>query len=144
MLVHKLPELCEITDEEWINPALFERLSITSDVTSYALPLARDTHLMKRCIAGTWKVKNMGQGDEEVTEQTPAAESVSSSTGNVQKKAMPWVGLTPTDAIDADVVDDVMSTKKGRTGDMIVVASLIDKIPNLGGMKTLHYFSSSV
>ena len=76
-------------------------------------------------------MKNAGQASDAVGEEdAPAA---GASTGTVQKKVVPWIGLTPADALDADVVDDVMSTRKRRAGEMIVVASLIDKLPNLGG-----------
>ena len=110
---------------------MFDRSYVTFPGATRALPLTSDAHLQRNCIAGTWKVKNAGQASDAVGEEdAPAA---GASTGTVQKKVVPWIGLTPADALDADVVDDVMSTRKRRAGEMIVVASLIDKLPNLGG-----------
>lgn len=50
--------------------------------------------------------------------------------GDVQKKIMPWRLMIP----DEEVQDELeYSNRKRDEGGLIVVTSLIDKIPNLGG-----------
>ncbi|CAH0714663.1 unnamed protein product, partial [Brenthis ino] len=47
-------------------------------------------------------------------------------TGTIQKKYVPWKNMTDIDVYDVE--------KQKRKSNLIVVASLIDKLPNLGGM----------
>ena len=49
------------------------------------------------------------------------------TTGNVQKKLISWRSLLPD-----DVTDDQSQTRRA-VGDLVVVASLVDRLPNLGG-----------
>lgn len=53
--------------------------------------------------------------------------------GDVQKKIMPWKLMLP----DDEVQDELEYSNRKRDDDgLVVVTSLIDKIPNLGGKVT--------
>ena len=52
--------------------------------------------------------------------------------GDVQKKMMPWRLMLPEDDLGLDLEDDY-SKKKQKMGGLVLVTSLIDRIPNLGG-----------
>ena len=66
--MHTLPRLACITDEEWIDPDLFNHTSITCcfnglykcDKGHVPIPSLNSSQKIKRCAPGTWKVKNMG------------------------------------------------------------------------------------
>ncbi|XP_050668616.1 uncharacterized protein LOC126967945 isoform X2 [Leptidea sinapis] len=49
-----------------------------------------------------------------------------SEFGTIQKKYIPWKSMTDIDVVEAE--------RKASQSELIVVASLIDKLPNLGGM----------
>ncbi|KFM82996.1 putative methyltransferase TARBP1, partial [Stegodyphus mimosarum] len=59
---------------------------------------------------------------------------------NFQKKVCPWQ-----DTLSSENSDDLFGERKQKTsGDLIVVASLIDRIPNLGGLcRTCEVFGVS-
>ena len=52
--------------------------------------------------------------------------------GDVQKKMMPWRAMIPEAELEADLVEEY-SKKRQQSGGLVLVTSLIDKIPNLGG-----------
>ena len=51
---------------------------------------------------------------------------------DVQKKVIPWKGMLPEEELETDL-HDTYAQQRARANPLIVVASLIDKIPNLGG-----------
>ena len=53
---------------------------------------------------------------------------------NLQKKIMPWTTMFLYDDLLEITEESNSRTSKGSQNDLIVVASLIDKIPNLGGL----------
>lgn len=58
--------------------------------------------------------------------------------GNVQKKVIPWRLMTPQDSNDDDSRKVAIDNDKG----LILVTSLINKLPNLGGLcRTSEIFS---
>jgi hypothetical protein len=54
------------------------------------------------------------------------------TSGDVQKKMMPWRVMLPETELDADLLEDY-NRKQHKAGGMVLVTSLVDKIPNLGG-----------
>ena len=63
-------------------------------------------------------------------------QTVESSCNNVQKKMIPWKAMLPdlTDDLHNDLCDLGVISKKQRNPDgLILVTSLINKMPNLGG-----------
>lgn len=58
--------------------------------------------------------------------------------GNVQKKVIPWRLMTPQDTNDEDLRKVAVDDERG----LILVTSLINKLPNLGGLcRTSEIFS---
>lgn len=54
--------------------------------------------------------------------------------GDIQKKIMPWRLMNP----DEEVMEELEYAKRQRQSDgLILVTSLIDKVPNLGGQCTI-------
>lgn len=54
--------------------------------------------------------------------------------GDIQKKIMPWRLMNP----DDEVMEELEYAKRQRQSDgLILVTSLIDKVPNLGGQCTI-------
>lgn len=74
----------------------------------------------------------------EATEESPSSEAVDTytpSASNFQKKITPWKILGIPDSLLDTMSEELVSKKRNATEDgLIVVASLIDKIPNLGGL----------
>ena len=54
------------------------------------------------------------------------------SEGDVQKKLVPWRAMLPEEELELEVQEDY-NKKRRNVGSMILVTSLIGKIPNLGG-----------
>lgn len=55
--------------------------------------------------------------------------------GDIQKKIMPWRLMNP----DDEVMEELEYAKRQRQSDgLILVTSLIDKVPNLGGQCTIY------
>lgn len=55
------------------------------------------------------------------------------SGGDVQKKLIPWRGMLPDQDLELDISSNGQSKKQSKAGGLVVVTSLIDKVPNLGG-----------
>lgn len=54
--------------------------------------------------------------------------------GDIQKKIMPWRLMNP----DDEVVEELEYAKRQhKSNGLILVTSLIDKVPNLGGQCTI-------
>ena len=54
------------------------------------------------------------------------------SSGDVQKKIIPWLSMLPAQELEPELLDDYQR-KQEKEGGLVLVTSLIDKIPNLGG-----------
>ena len=64
--------------------------------------------------------------DNETADDTSAADG----TGDVQKKIMPWKQMVPDEETSQEIEFGV---KEHKQEGLVVVTSLISKIPNLGG-----------
>ena len=53
------------------------------------------------------------------------------SEGDVQKKMMPWRCMLP--EADLSVAEEYTKKQQRQVGQLVLVTSLVDKIPNLGG-----------
>ncbi|PVD26269.1 hypothetical protein C0Q70_13939 [Pomacea canaliculata] len=133
-LFHTLPRLACISDEEWIGPELFQHWdsSWQMDSSTYILPLYNSSKKLSACPPGPWRMKAHAENDEDVCESTD---------GDVQKKIIPWRLMTP----DSHVEQEYTCRKKGyKPGGLILVTSLINKVPNLGGLcRTSEIFGVS-
>ena len=156
-LFDTLPRLAEVTDEEWISPKIFEHGSLGMRVWSLnasesgCLPLynPKGTRLaqnpgtpyfnyeesMGEQITRRLEGKIPGPRDNEQTVVQPTGEASGLSSGDVQKKMTPWKVIPPEDEMLLELQHQRMTNlQKSSAGKLIVVAALIDKAPNLGGL----------
>ncbi|CAH1262094.1 TARBP1 [Branchiostoma lanceolatum] len=140
-IFHSLPYLSGITDAEWISPNLFLQSppAIWHDERSKSLPLWNPRDDLRKCVYSLWKIKGPGiwnrlDNKQEESQAEPPAE------GNVQKKIITWRHTLEEPHLNmAD-----MHIKVVRKGHLVVVASLIDKPTNLGGLcRTCEIFGVS-
>lgn len=123
-----LPKLTCLTDEEWLPPEMFSEMDPTwLDANAHKLlSLYNGRDSLNSSKSGPWRVKihsaPLAQEDEE---------SKNDGT-DVQKKIMPWRLMTPDPAADEYRRDFLDSTT--QPGQLILVTSLISKVPNLGGL----------
>ena len=61
----------------------------------------------------------------------PEGEDFQTTEGNVQKKLIPWTSMLPEQELEPELVEEL--PPRPETGGLVVVTSLIDKVPNLGG-----------
>lgn len=129
-LVHTVPRLTNMTDEEWLNVDLFPSVDVTwNQPNSHSLPLYNKGKTLKKCTSGVWKTKPLAGGClDDVT-------IACSSSVNVQKKLVPWQSLVLSiNTAEHQMLDD----------GLILVTSLINRIPNLGGLcRTCEIFGVS-
>ena len=156
-LFETLPRLSEVTDEEWISPNVFTQGSLgvrvwkSSGKGCCGLPLmnpdgTRLAHIsnapyfnyeenigeqITRRLAG-------GAVDRQGALQTSDAGNggiCGPQSGDVQKKITPWKVIPPDEEMMSEIQQQRMANlQKSSAGNLIVVASLIDKAPNLGGL----------
>lgn len=124
-LCHQLPRLSHLAADEWIPAEWFEGLAVPSRV-----PVRNpDGGKLAECSPAEWVARAAGGTPAFLgTVDDPADPSAIGM--NVQKKITPWKQMLP------DV--DSLAASAGRKNiksqnDLIVIASLIDRIPNLGG-----------
>ncbi|KAH9519623.1 hypothetical protein Btru_003171 [Bulinus truncatus] len=130
-IFHTLPRLACIADEEWILPDYFIRKHANWQRENHLIPLHNSTDQLALCKKGPWRTKAQAENDDDIVE---------SADGDVQKKIMPWRQMSPDQETEAEL--DLQRQK--RAGHLVLVTSLIDKIPNLGGLcRTSEIFGVS-
>uniref|UniRef100_A0A1B6CIL5 tRNA (guanosine(18)-2'-O)-methyltransferase TARBP1 n=1 Tax=Clastoptera arizonana TaxID=38151 RepID=A0A1B6CIL5_9HEMI len=123
-IFYDLPRLSNLTPEEWINISNLSN-SISEEFPWFpsAVSLSNKDSELSKFEAASWIVKAKGTNEHSV------------DASGVQKKFVPWKGMIPHAEY---VIDDTKPKKEG----LIVVASLIEKIPNLGGLsRTCEIFA---
>ena len=122
-LFSDLPRITEVTDEEWISPGKFEEPEgILRCKERNLIPVRnRASSTMSSCEALNVQIKT-----HHVIEETADEEE----TFDVQKKIIPTAPLidSPFDLCDGK------ESREAKDRGLIVVATLVDKIPNLGGL----------
>uniref|UniRef100_A0A8C6K2A1 tRNA (guanosine(18)-2'-O)-methyltransferase TARBP1 n=1 Tax=Melopsittacus undulatus TaxID=13146 RepID=A0A8C6K2A1_MELUD len=124
-----LPRLSELAEDEWISLSKFDRF------TDIPLPPAFQWYHsqteLRDLKPSDWSQQDMAETDSQ-TEWT-----------DVQKKIIPWKNSTP--SLDLEMVAQDRAAKLGKSNSrLIVVASLIDKPTNLGGLcRTSEIFGAS-
>uniref|UniRef100_A0A669E0X2 tRNA (guanosine(18)-2'-O)-methyltransferase TARBP1 n=1 Tax=Oreochromis niloticus TaxID=8128 RepID=A0A669E0X2_ORENI len=124
------PSLSELADDEWIPPWKFEKLSYFSEDPS--LPLRNPAPDLNQLQPGDWIQQDRS---------TVAAER----WAEVQKKITPWrLGIQEQEP-ELQLVPPQRAARLGKLhGALLVVASLIDKPTNLGGLcRTCEIFGAS-
>ncbi|KAG7512411.1 putative methyltransferase TARBP1 [Solea senegalensis] len=125
------PSLSELTDDEWIPPWKFEKLSCFSESPSF--PLKNPAPDLSQLQPGDWIQQDKGQQDQE------------ERWAEVQKKITPWrLGIQEQEP-ELHLVPSQRAARLGKLhGALLVVASLIDKPTNLGGLcRTCEIFGAS-
>ena len=127
-LCYHLPRLAHLVADEWMAVQWF-------DTTVTWIPKRNTDTKLAECQPAEWVAKAAGGGpllaaEEAMIEQTTSA-------GHIQKKITPWKQMLP----DVDSLAVSSAAAAGRkkstqstTNDLIVIASLIDRVPNLGGL----------
>ncbi|XP_071336998.1 probable methyltransferase TARBP1 [Trachinotus anak] len=125
------PSLSDLADDEWIPPWKFEKLSCFSE--SPSLPLKNPAPDLSQLQPGDWIQQDKGEQDKE------------ERWAEVQKKITPWrLGIQEQEP-ELQLVPPQRAARLGKQhGALLVVASLIDKPTNLGGLcRTCEIFGAS-
>jgi hypothetical protein len=119
-LCYHLPRLSHLVAEEWLPVEWF------NDIPSWIPRRDMDGQLAD-CNPAEWVARAAG-GAPAFTQDDSVSPAM--AVRNVQKKITPWKQMLP------DVNSLVVSAgrKKTTTNDLIVIASLVDRVPNLGGL----------
>ncbi|NXV01728.1 TARB1 methyltransferase, partial [Cettia cetti] len=132
-IFYTLPRLSELAEDEWISLSKFDRF------TDIPLPAAfqwcRSRTELCDLKPSDWSQQDMGSHSAEADSQPEWTD--------VQKKIIPWKNSTP--SLDVETAFQDRATKLGKSNSrLIVVASLIDKPTNLGGLcRTSEIFGAS-
>uniref|UniRef100_A0A8D3BYZ4 tRNA (guanosine(18)-2'-O)-methyltransferase TARBP1 n=1 Tax=Scophthalmus maximus TaxID=52904 RepID=A0A8D3BYZ4_SCOMX len=129
-IFHTFPSLSELADDEWIPPWKFEKLACSSE--SPSLPLTNPTPDLSQLQPGDWIQQDKSTDKEE-------------RWAEVQKKITPWrLGIQEQEP-ELQLIPQQRAARLGKLhGALLVVASLIDKPTNLGGLcRTCEIFGAS-
>ena len=139
MIFKTVPLIAGVVEEEVIAPDVFQSECSLSWVEVSDLPL-----FGRKLKQESGKVDESAElcVEESAHEKTPSISS-GSVTSDVQKKITPWNVIAPPQ--DQDSFDYSRQRPiERRVGDLVVVASLIDRAPNLGGLcRTCEIFGAS-
>uniref|UniRef100_M4A575 TAR (HIV-1) RNA binding protein 1 n=2 Tax=Xiphophorus maculatus TaxID=8083 RepID=M4A575_XIPMA len=125
------PSLSELADDEWIPPWKFEKLSFFPE--SLLIPLRNSAPELGQLQAGDWVQQDRSEQDKE------------ERWSEVQKKITPWRSGINDQEPELKLVPAQRAARLGKQhGTLLVVASLIDKPTNLGGLcRTCEIFGAS-
>nr|XP_054590012.1 probable methyltransferase TARBP1 isoform X2 [Nothobranchius furzeri] len=130
-IFYTFPSLSEVSDDEWIPPWKFEKLSSFSESPSF--PLRNPAPDLGQLQPGDWVQQDRSEQDKE------------ERWAEVQKKITPWrLGIQDQEP-ELQLVPPQRAARLGKqNGALLVVASLIDKPTNLGGLcRTCEIFGAS-
>lgn len=157
-LFETLPRLAGVTDEEWISSKFFTQGSLGKRVWESSgdgfrgLPLYNpgDTRLAQVSNAAylnfdesigeqiSRRLAGHALNKQDLAKTSDAINETNLSgpqSRDVQKKIMPWKVIPPDEEMMSEMQQQRMvNLQKSSAGNLIVVASLIDKAPNLGGL----------
>uniref|UniRef100_A0A673BUD3 tRNA (guanosine(18)-2'-O)-methyltransferase TARBP1 n=1 Tax=Sphaeramia orbicularis TaxID=375764 RepID=A0A673BUD3_9TELE len=129
-IFYTFPSLSELADDEWIPPWKFEKLASFSQ--SPTCPLRNPASDLSQLDPGDWIQQDKSTDKEE-------------RWADVQKKITPWrLGIQDQEP-ELQLVPQQRAARVGKLqGALLVVASLIDKPTNLGGLcRTCEIFGAS-
>uniref|UniRef100_A0A8D2NB35 tRNA (guanosine(18)-2'-O)-methyltransferase TARBP1 n=1 Tax=Zonotrichia albicollis TaxID=44394 RepID=A0A8D2NB35_ZONAL len=128
-----LPRLSELAEDEWISLSRFDRF--TDIPWPAAFQWCHSRTELRELKPSDWTQQDMGSHLAEADSQTEWTD--------VQKKIIPWKNSTP--SLDLEMAFQDRAAKLGKSNSrLIVVASLIDKPTNLGGLcRTSEIFGAS-
>ncbi|KAM4770972.1 putative methyltransferase TARBP1 [Rhinophrynus dorsalis] len=128
-IFYTLPSLSELIEDEWIPSYKFS--NNTDIVWKSSIPLVNSRNMICNLNPNDWSQQDIGDIDSQ------------SEWADIQKKIIPWKNSIPDLALEMDL--QYRAAKLGKSnGNLIVVASLIDKPTNLGGLcRTCEIFGAS-
>uniref|UniRef100_A0A8C8EF93 tRNA (guanosine(18)-2'-O)-methyltransferase TARBP1 n=1 Tax=Otus sunia TaxID=257818 RepID=A0A8C8EF93_9STRI len=132
-IFYTLPRLSELAEDEWISLSKFDRFTDVPFPPAFQWYHSRTE--LRDLKPSDWSQQDMGANSAETDSQTEWTD--------VQKKIIPWKNSTP--SLDLEMVLQDRAAKLGKSNSrLIVVASLIDKPTNLGGLcRTSEIFGAS-
>ncbi|XP_069000980.1 probable methyltransferase TARBP1 [Embiotoca jacksoni] len=130
-IFYTFPSLSEVADDEWIPTWKFEKLLCFSGSPSF--PLRNPAPDLNQLQPGDWIQQDRSEQDKE------------ERWAEVQKKITPWsLGIQEQEPELQLVLPQRAARLGKRHGALLVVASLIDKPTNLGGLcRTCEIFGAS-
>uniref|UniRef100_A0A8C3G6W9 tRNA (guanosine(18)-2'-O)-methyltransferase TARBP1 n=1 Tax=Cyclopterus lumpus TaxID=8103 RepID=A0A8C3G6W9_CYCLU len=130
-IFYTFPSLSEMADDEWIPPWKFEKVLCFSESPSF--PLRNPAPDLSQLQPGDWIQQDKGEQNKE------------ERWAEVQKKITPWrLGIQEQEP-ELQLIPQQRAARLGKLhGALLVVASLIDKPTNLGGLcRTCEIFGAS-
>nr|XP_045006308.1 probable methyltransferase TARBP1 [Jaculus jaculus] len=133
-IFYSLPRLSGVSEEEWIALSKFASFTEIPCDTQSQWYLSRTA--LCELSPGDWAQQDRGSAPGEADSRPEWAD--------VQRKIIPWRAAAP--EADLELPCQERASRLGKsTGGLIVVASLIDKPTNLGGLcRTCEVFGASV
>ncbi|KAM9847516.1 LOW QUALITY PROTEIN: putative methyltransferase TARBP1 [Aulostomus maculatus] len=131
-IFYTFPRLSGLADDEWIPPWKFEKLSCFSESPTF--PLRNPVPDLNQLQPGDWIQQDRGEEEKE------------ERWAEVQKKITPWRLRIQEQDPELQLVPQQRAARVGKQpgGALLVVASLIDKPTNLGGLcRTCEIFGAS-
>ncbi|TNM99813.1 hypothetical protein fugu_012846 [Takifugu bimaculatus] len=130
-IFYTFPNLSDLADDEWIPPWKFENLVTFSENPS--LPLRNPAPDLRDHQPGDWIQQDKGEQSKE------------DRWAEVQKKITPWKSGLQEQEAELQLGPQQRAVRLGKQhGALVVVASLIDKPTNLGGLcRTCEIFGAS-
>ena len=150
-LFYAVPCLAGVSDVEWISPDFFRQNALgmrvwNTEHGAHGIPLYNcpDSRLAQMsCAPGLDLEARTGQQLTELmagavpeTKKDDVREgSMAPQGGDVQQKITPWKIIPPDGEIMAELQEQrLLTLQKSSSGNLVVVATLIDRAPNLGGL----------
>uniref|UniRef100_A0A4W3JS87 tRNA (guanosine(18)-2'-O)-methyltransferase TARBP1 n=2 Tax=Callorhinchus milii TaxID=7868 RepID=A0A4W3JS87_CALMI len=135
---YTFPSLSDVIEDEWIPVWKFKRVMDLSSSTS-VVNLFNSRNKLSELKSTDWVQRDKGYSLSEA--------DLDAEWTDVQKKIIPWKNSIPDQ--DLELIYQERATKLGKSSNssssLIVVASLIDKPTNLGGLcRTSEIFGASV
>lgn len=122
-IFHDLPRLSLLADDEWMTVESLVGVADEEHLPIHtSLPRHNPDSVLTMSTPAPWVVKAAG-------EEQQAGDEVAGEVDNVQKKIVPQKVLVPEGSSLPH-----QGRWEGRHGDLIVVATLVDKAANLGGL----------
>ncbi|XP_055083217.1 probable methyltransferase TARBP1 [Periophthalmus magnuspinnatus] len=130
-ILYTFPSLSDLSDDEWIHLWKFEKMPCFSHIPT--CPLKNPASDLRELNPGDWIQQDKSEQDKE------------ERWAEVQKKITPWKLDIQEQEPELQLIPHQRAARMGKThGALLVVASLIDKPTNLGGLcRTCEIFGAS-
>ncbi|XP_034942852.1 probable methyltransferase TARBP1 isoform X2 [Chelonus insularis] len=127
-IFYEVPRLLRMATDECIKQEILRSV----DLKYITIPMRNVDNKLSSLEPTVYSLKNQNEGFEDLI-QNDTIEIDICDTTTIQKKPMPWKSIIPIDD-DSFRFSTMRQEKLANDDGMIVVASLIDGMPNLGGL----------